>query len=414
MRRQPTKFSMLLPRAVAHVLIALLLGLGARHTRAYSFASQSGEDAQASSPQRARTAPDPRQLFQEAQAAQQRGDKELAVSKYQELLRSHPEIVAAHADLAVVLVSLGRYDEAITQYHIALAEAPGSPPLRLNLGLAYYKKGDLAGAAAQFASLHQEQPNNVRISTLLGNCEVQLGLEGQALALLQPLEKANADNLDLEWALGNALIRAGKTVDGLERVQKVADQGHNEQAYQLAADYYLGLTLFDIAKRDAEAVLRMDPKASKAYVVLGIVDDYSGNEEDAARQYEKAVQIDPNDLQARIQLGSALYALRKLTEARQQLDFALAVDPNAFGARYELARVEQAEGNLPAALKDLESVVQQDPNWLQPHVELAALYYRLKRPNDGAREKQIVDRLRAAEQKRRAQVRIISPHVPPQ
>jgi len=97
----------------------------------------------------------PEQLFQDAAQAQQRGDYELAVRKFQELIRVDPNIVAAHANLGVVLVSLGRFDEAITQYHIALAEAPGSPALQLDLGLAYYKRDDFAGAAAQFASLHK-------------------------------------------------------------------------------------------------------------------------------------------------------------------------------------------------------------------------------------------------------------------
>src|SRR5437763_4692448 len=164
--------------------------------------------------------PDPQQIFQDAAQAQQRGDLVVAVSKYQEVIRLNPNVVAAHANLGVVLVSLGRYDEAITQYHIALAEAPGDPALRLNLGLAYYKKGDFAAAAAQFASLHKENPGDLRVATLLGNCQVQLGLVDQASTLLEPLEKANPDNLDLEWALGNALIRTSQTLDGLKRDRK--------------------------------------------------------------------------------------------------------------------------------------------------------------------------------------------------
>ena len=388
---------------------AMLLAVAAGSAAAYSQEHSPGE-AQ-TSPRAAKPAPDPHALFEEAQAAQQSGDKELAVKKYEELIRFHPEVVAAHADLGVVLVSLGRYDEGIAQYHIALTEAPGSPPLRLNLGLAYYKKGDFAGAAAQFASLHKEQPNDARLATLLAKCETQIGLAGQALALLEPLEKQHPDNLDVEWALGNALLSTGQTLEGLKRVQKVADEGHSEQAYQLAADLYLGLAMFDIAKRDAEAVLRLDAKAAKAYVVLGIVDDYAGNEKAAAEQYEKALEIDPNDLQARIQLASALYGQRKLDEAKRELERALAMDPQAYGARYEMARVEQAQGNMTAALKDLETVVQQRPDWLEPHVDLAALYYRLKRPADGARERQIVDRLREQEQKRRGQAKIISPQI---
>jgi len=356
--------------------------------------------------------PDPQQIFQDAAQAQQRGDLVVAVSKYQEVIRLNPNVVAAHANLGVVLVSLGRYDEAITQYHIALAEAPGDPALRLNLGLAYYKKGDFAAAAAQFASLHKENPGDLRVATLLGNCQVQLGLVDQAITLLEPLEKANPDNLDLEWALGNALIRTSQTLDGLKRIQKVADKGQNADAHQLAADLYLGLTLFDQAKENAQAVIRLNPDAAKAYVVLGMIDDFGGNEKDAQDNYRKALQIDPKDNQARLQLANAFLIDRKLDQAREEIDRALAIEPNSLAARYELARLERTEGNLAAALKDLEAIERQDPQWLPPHVELSALYYRLQRPSDGDREKEIVNRLRTEEQDRRGQSRVISPRAP--
>lgn len=357
---------------------------------------------------------DPQRIFQQAAQAQQRGDLSLAVSKYQEVLRLDANVVAAHANLGVVLVALGRYDEAITQYHIALAEAPGSPDLRLNLGLAYYKKGDFAGAAAEFASLHKENSDDLRVATLLGSCQVQLGLAGQAAALLQPLEKDNADNLDLEWALGMALLQNGQTEEALQRIQKVAERGQNAEAYQVAANLSIGLTFFEQARRDAEAVLRLKPSTSKAHVVLGMADDYAGNEKDAEAEYEKALQADPQDLQALLRLANDFITERKLDAARQQLDQVLTLDPNSLVARYELARVERADGNFSAALKDYEAVEQQNPEWLQPHVELSTLYYQMKRPEDGAREKEIVDGLRSKEQTRRGQNRIISPQVPPQ
>jgi len=50
-------------------------------------------------------------------------------------------------------------------------------------------------------------------------------------------------------------------------------------------------------------------------------------------------------------------------------------------------------------MKDLEKVVQDDPNWAQPHVELAALYFRLNRQEDGERERSTFDRLTAEQQK---------------
>ena len=232
----------------------------------------------------------PEELFNQAHQAQQSGKVELAIQKYKELIQIHPEVVAAHANLGVVLVSLGRYDEAIAEYHVALTEAPSSPPLVLDLALAYYKKGDFAAAASHLAALHKENPSDVRIATLLGKCETQLGLIGQALAVLEPLEKSNGDNLDLEWALGTAMLRAGENLEGVKRIQKVADQAQNAEAYQLAANVYLGLTFFDNARRDAETVLRLNPKSPKAHIVLGMIDDFAGDANAAAEEYQKALE----------------------------------------------------------------------------------------------------------------------------
>jgi hypothetical protein len=38
-------------------------------------------------------------------------------------------------------------------------------------------------------------------------------------------------------------------------------------------------------------------------------------------------------------------------------------------------------------------VIAAEPDWLRPHIELAALYYRLQRNEDGLKERAIVDKL---------------------
>jgi tetratricopeptide (TPR) repeat protein len=103
-----------------------------------------------------------------------------------------------------------------------------------------------------------------------------------------------------------------------------------------------------------------------------------------------------------------------LDDAQREANRVLAQDANSSGARFELAEIEQAEGNLAQAVADLEKAVQLSPQWIQPHVQLSGLYYRLKRPEDGAREKTLVDQLRDKELTRRGQARVINPQVPPQ
>src|SRR5690349_319962 len=96
----------------------------------------------------------PEQLFRDAVAAQQHGDDALAIRKYQELLKLHPEVIEAHANLGAAFAKLGRFDEAIEQYRAALARNQGNSALRFNLALAYYKKGALRDAVEQLNSLH--------------------------------------------------------------------------------------------------------------------------------------------------------------------------------------------------------------------------------------------------------------------
>ena len=64
-----------------------------------------------------------------------------------------------------------------------------------------------------------------------------------------------------------------------------------------------------------------------------------------------------------------------------------------------MAKLNSMAGKYADAVKALEELEKNDPKWLDPHVELAALYYKLHRPEDGARERDIVQQIDAQEQK---------------
>lgn len=353
-------------------------------------------------------APGKQQLLQEAHTAQQQGNKTLAVSKYEEILKLYPNMAAAHVGLGAVFSSLGQYDKAIAQYRTALTETPRNPTLRFNLALTYFKKRDFTTAARQFAALHQADPTNIRTASLLGDCYVHLRLYPKAIALLTPLEAANADNLNLEWALGMALVAGGRTQEGLVRVEKVARQGRNAEAYLLAAEAYLKLSFYSKAHRNADQAIRLNPNLLGVYTVQGIIETCLGNKKAATTSFRKALQANPDDAQAHLQLGLVLYTEHDLNAARNQLDRAIDLNPHSFYAHYELARVEGAQGHLHAELSELQNAERENPQWLPPHVELAALYYRLKKPAEGARERKIVNQLMAEEQQRKSKWHIVS------
>ena len=357
-------------------------------------------------------APDPQKLFQEATDAMKRGDVELAVRDYQELLRLHPDMIATRANLGLALVSLGRFDEAIAQYQAGLAQVPGDPGLRAKLAMAYYAKGDLPKAANGFSSVLKDKPDDIQIATLLANCYVRLSRTDQAFSVLSPLAEAHPDNVNLQLTLGWALVSAGRGKEGLERIDNAARRAHSAEVYKGAAAAELSVDAFEQARRNVAEAIRLDPHLPGVYTLSGMIESRLGDYEGAATAFEKELEANPDDLQAQLHLGEVLYTQRKLDAARAHLERALEIDPGSPLALYDLARVKQAQGEVEAAVKDLERAVQAKPDWIKPHVELTALYYRLERTEDSAREKQIVERLAEEDRQRLSKARSLSPRSP--
>ena len=82
--------------------------------------------------------------------------------EYRRFLDAHPANVEARSNLGVVLVNLGRYEDAIAEYTVALTAAPSNPIVRLNLGLALYKAARLDDAVDAFTRVLAATPDNLQ------------------------------------------------------------------------------------------------------------------------------------------------------------------------------------------------------------------------------------------------------------
>jgi Flp pilus assembly protein TadD len=346
-------------------------------------------------------------LFRTAVDAQQRGDFATAVRDYRRLLDKQPGLADARANLAAALVHLNRFDEAITEYRAALKIDPQNNAIRVNLSLAYYKKGDYRSSEGELATLHAGQPSDTRIATLLADCYSKLGEDSRAVATLAPLEPVHPDDLDLTFVLGSALTRTGKTAQGAALLERVGARGNSADAYLLAGSALLRANEKARALEDLQAAARLNAALPGLLTRLGIAEEGNGNDAQAEKDLRKALESNPQDFEATVHLGGMLYARRDLDQARIYIQQALELRPSSTFAIYEMALLKSAAGDIDAAVADLEKVVEADPQWLEAHVQLAALYYRARRPTDGLRERQIVDRLTAEQQRE-------GPHPAPQ
>ena len=341
----------------------------------------------------------PDQLLSHAIDEQQHGDFPAAIRDYRKVIELRPNEVQAKVNLGAALVHVGQFDEAIAMYRSALTSVKDKNPVLLNLALAYYKKGDFEHAREQLEILHDAQPNDVRILILLGDSDLRTGKPDAALTLLEPVESKYSQNMDFEYVLASALINTkGRRRDGVTRMEKVAKATSAADSYMIAGATLLELNEYESARVDLEEALRLKPTLPGLYTLVGTARDKTGAVKEAEAAFREALKSNPDDFEANLYLGAILYKRRDVDEAKGYLERALKLKPADSMARYEAAMLKSTSGDYETAAKELESLVKDDPDWLEPHVELATLYYRLHRPDDGAKERQIVDGLTAKQQ----------------
>jgi tetratricopeptide (TPR) repeat protein len=337
-------------------------------------------------------------LLKRAIDAQQHGDFSAAITDYRKVIELRPNDIEAKVNLGAALAHEGKFDDAIEMYRAALPSLKNKNMVLMNLALAYYKKGDFEHAREQFTVLHDAQPNDVRAVILLGDTDLHLGKPDSALNLLEPLESKYSQNMDFEYVMGSALIRTGRRRDGVARIEKVAQAGPSPDSYMLAGATLLDLNEYEQARKDLEEALRLNPSLPGLYTLAGIARDKTGDVKNAEPAFRDALKVNADDFQANLYLGAILYKRRDIEEAKGYLDHAIRLKPADSMARYEAAMLKSTSGDYENAARELEQLTKDDPDWLEPHVELAALYYRLHRPEDGARQRQIVDQITAKQQ----------------
>ncbi|HLV86347.1 MAG TPA: tetratricopeptide repeat protein [Candidatus Sulfotelmatobacter sp.] len=342
-------------------------------------------------------AQDPGALVQDAISKQQAGDLDGAVAEYKTFLKDHPDVGAIHANLGAALAGLGHYEEAIKEYKLALKLAPTTPGLHMNLALAYYKMGRIDDAATLLVKVVKAEPKNYQATLLLGDCDLRMGKNAETIKLLQPLSDAHPDDLAVAYMLGTALLRNKQREEGAAVIDRILRNGESAETHLL-----LGMSKFEAleypaAIADLNKAAELNPNLPDLYSYLGQAQMASGDMKAAREAFEKELATNPNDFESNVRLAVLLKQDGNYERAHQLLDRALLVRPKDPGALYQVGATDLAAGDMNRACSVLETLVKQYPEFLEAHVSLAQVYYRLKRKEAGDREREIVTRLKAAQ-----------------
>lgn len=340
----------------------------------------------------------PQQLVQDALRKQQLGDLEGAVAGYRQFLKLHPEATAIHSNLGAALAGLGRFEEAVPEYRIALKQSPNAPGTRLNLALAYYKMGRIADAAAELARVHAEAPANHQAVLLLADCYLRMGQDKDVIRVLEPEIKIHPDDLAIAYMLGTAYIHDKQVEKGQVLVDRILRNGNSAEAHLMLGSAKMNVADFAGARDEFAKAVDLNPDLPEVHVLYAKALHLTGDSDLSLKEFKAELARDPFNFDANLQLGVTSRQEQTYQDAKRYFGRALETRPGDPGVRYQLALISIEEGNFGSACAALEGLIKESPQFTEAHRSLSLVYYRLKRPADGQREREIAQKLTAEAQ----------------
>ena len=346
------------------------------------------------------------QLVQDAIEKQRAGDLQGAVSEYRNFLKRHPEAPPIHSNLGAALAGLGRFEEAVSEYKIALQQSPRLPGARLNLALAYFKMGRISDAGTQLEKVHEEDPADHQAVILLGDTYLRLGRDKDVIRMLEPEEKKYPDDLAIAYMLGTAYIRNKQADLGQVLVDRILRNGDSAEARLMLGTAKMGIQDYAGARDEFRKAVLLNPDLPEVHVLYAQALHLTGDSDQSNQEFNAELAKNPYNFEANLQLGVNARKDQDPDRAEKYCERALETRPGDPGVRYQLALIAIDRDKLDEARQTLESLVKQSPQFTEAHVSLSLVYYRLKRPIDGKRERDIVQKLTAEAQAKQPGVKV--------
>jgi len=196
--------------------------------------------------------------------------------------------------------------------------------------------------------------------------------EDEALELLLEALHLAPTNLHIHYlaALCADLLSEEDTLDDVCAHALEIDARH---PYTIACEAvrYLYLSNFSRAEDLFNQALRQLPGELDIQLGLGILHEYSGDDEKGADAFRRALELDPNNVRARVSLGVAYAMGGEYQSALEEYVRAKAIDPSIENPHEHLGRDYYLDGMIEEATGEFGRAMAEEPD------EPAAYFYQM-------------------------------------
>ena len=280
-----------------------------------------------------------------------------ALELYTEALDKAPGFIPLYCVLGDIYRSLGQFEDAITEYKMAIWLDSLNITAYRHLCQAYEEQGDYDSAVEIYEKLIQIMPNMPDVHSNLANI---LYVKGDIDGAISHFQTAVTLNPKKQWTsivnqtLGFVYQESKQDLDAaISSYQSAYLQTPND------IDIYVNLGSAFYDKEDISNALQiyrnaldLEPENAKIHCNLGFLHWGKGDIDEALKEYELAIKYDPNYDIAYNNMG-VIY-LDDLGRVRQAIDLfkkSVECNPNYALAHFNLARAISITGDKIEAAK---------------------------------------------------------------
>ncbi|GAB4573923.1 MAG: hypothetical protein Kow0077_17940 [Anaerolineae bacterium] len=259
-------------------------------------------------------------------AAYQRGATSEAITQYRLAAEGLPNDVSIYFQLAHLLTTSGRLDEAVEAAERAINADPYSPDAWAIYGMAHEWRGDFDRALPALFRALELDPNHAVAYAFLAEAYIDMGKVEEALEAAEKALELDPMNYNVQRNYGYVAEFTGQ---------------------------------YDVAKQAYERALQLEP--SRAYIAFNLVDLYRRENE-----YDKAVDLlrqvidrNPENAQAYARLANILLSdLGEREQAREAAERCTAIDPNNVTCLAFLGTLQLTDGEYNLCARTLDRAIQ--------------------------------------------------------
>ena len=304
---------------------------------------------------------------------------------------------AAPADFAQArkLLQEGKPDEAIAQLQTLETRDPTMKGLALELGAAYYKKGDYPKAIDYLKKATAADPANEETLQLLGLSNYLAGHPADAIPLLEKVQGwYSRANVDASYILGICYIQTRNYDQARKSFGKMFDvPGDSAAAYLFTARMLLRQEYDPIAEEYAQKAATLDSRLPLVHFLLGELYLYKSRVPEAIAEFQKELAINPAHAATYYKLADAYSRVQRFEDAERVLQRSIWLDSTSTGPYILMGKVLEKKGEFDLAVRALQRAAAMDPNNPTTHHLLGQAYRDMGKKEEAESELKLAEQL---------------------